>query len=82
MAAVELLRDVNHDVWHAFRRAYGDLDTAAFIALCTPDLIRAGGPTRNAITFEEYATQTGEWFAVLTERATESPSTFDSSSGS
>jgi hypothetical protein len=42
MADSALLRELNHDVWHAFRQAYGARDTAAFLALHLPELVRAG----------------------------------------
>jgi len=68
MADGELLRELNRDVWHAFRRAYGARDAAAFLALHTPDLIRAGGPDKQVHGFADYAAQTTQWFADLTER--------------
>jgi uncharacterized protein (TIGR02246 family) len=68
MADGELLRELNRDVWHAFRRAYGARDAAAFLALHSPDLIRAGGPAHEVHGFEDYAAQTGQWFADLAGR--------------
>ena len=68
MADGELLRELNRDIWHPFRRSYGSRDATAFLALYTPDLIRAGGPAQQVHGFEEYAAQTGQWFADLTER--------------
>lgn len=68
MADSELLRELNRDVWHAFVRAYGARDTTAFLAVHSPDLIRAGGPEKQVHGFDEYAAQIEEWFAGLTER--------------
>lgn len=68
MADTELLRELNRDVWHAFVRAYGARDAKAFLAVHSPDLIRAGGPEKQVHGYPEYATQTEQWFADLTER--------------
>lgn len=68
MADSGLLRELNRDVWHAFRAAYGARDAESFLALHTPDLIRAGGPDKQAHDFAEYAGQITQWFAELTER--------------
>jgi ketosteroid isomerase-like protein len=68
VADIELLRELNRDVWHAFVRAYGAQDAAAFLAVHSPDLIRAGGPEKQVHGFAEYAAQTEQWFAGLTER--------------
>jgi uncharacterized protein (TIGR02246 family) len=62
------LRELNRDVWHAFRRAYGAGDAAAFLALHAPDLVRAGGPDKQVYGVAEYAAQTEEWFARLAGR--------------
>lgn len=63
-----LLQQLNADVWHEFRRAYAARDTAAFLAIYHPDVIRAGGPTKEVHDFASYAEQTGEWFTFLTGR--------------
>lgn len=55
-------------MWHAFVRSYGALDTAAFVDLYEPTLIRAGGPGKEVYGFDEYARQTGQWFGDLTAR--------------
>jgi ketosteroid isomerase-like protein len=68
MADSALLRELNRDVWHAFVRAYGARDAKAFLAVHSPDLIRAGGPEKQVYGYEEYAAQTEQWFAELTER--------------
>ncbi len=68
MADGELLRELNRDVWHAFVRAYGARDVTAFLAVHSPDLIRAGGPEKHVHGHAEYAAQTEQWFADLTER--------------
>jgi ketosteroid isomerase-like protein len=62
----ELLRELNNDIWHALPRAYGDAD--AYLALYTPDLIRAGGPTKKVQGFTEFAEITRQWFADLADR--------------
>jgi ketosteroid isomerase-like protein len=68
MADGELLRQVNRDIWHAFRRAYGACDASGFLAVHSPDLIRAGGPDKRVYGFDEYAAQTTQWFAGLAGR--------------
>jgi ketosteroid isomerase-like protein len=68
MADGELLRELNRDVWHAFVRAYGARDGKAFLAVHSPDLMRAGGPEKQAYGYAEYAAQTEQWFAELIER--------------
>lgn len=69
----ELLNELNRDIWHPFRAAYAARDTASFLLLHMPDLIRAGGPTREALDFDGYAVQITDWFATQTangDRAT------------
>jgi ketosteroid isomerase-like protein len=68
MVDAEILHELNRDIWHAFVRAYGARDAKAFLAVHSPDLIRAGGPEKQVHGFDEYAEQTEEWFAGLTER--------------
>jgi ketosteroid isomerase-like protein len=68
MADGALLTELNHDIWHAFRRTYAANDTTAFLALFAPDLIRAGGPAKQVHGFDEYSGQTGAWFTGLAER--------------
>lgn len=68
MADSELLRELNRDVWHTFVRAYGARDATAFLAVHSPDLIRAGGSEKQVHGFHEYAAQIEQWFAGLTER--------------
>ncbi|CCH29989.1 nuclear transport factor 2 family protein [Actinosynnema sp. NPDC047251] len=63
MSTATLLRELDHDVWEPFRSAYRGLDTAAFLAVHSPDLIRAGGPARNVLGHADYARQMAEWFA-------------------
>jgi ketosteroid isomerase-like protein len=63
-----ILRELNRDIWDVFRRAYGAQDTAAFLAVHSLDLIRAGGPAKQVHGFDEYAAETGQWFADLRER--------------
>ncbi len=68
MTDLDLLRGLNADVWHPFRAAYAACDTDAYLALHTPDLIRAGGPGRTVQTYAEVAAETGPWFAGAVER--------------
>jgi hypothetical protein len=63
-----LLEELNRDVWHAFRRAYGERDAPTFLGIHSRDLIRAGGPTKEIHDYDEYAARTGGWFAELTAR--------------
>jgi ketosteroid isomerase-like protein len=63
-----LLRQLNDDVWHPFRRAYGRLDAPAFLDLHSSELIRAGGPAKQVLGFTEYADQMEKWFAELADR--------------
>ena len=62
------MRQLNNDVWHPFRLAYSKLDAAAFLDLHSPELIRAGGPAKQAFGFDEYSDQIGKWFAELADR--------------
>ncbi|GLY54246.1 DUF4440 domain-containing protein [Lentzea sp. NBRC 102530] len=64
----DLVRQLNDDVWHPFRLAYGKLDAPAFLSLYSPDLIRAGGPAKEVLGYAEFAAQTESWFAELAER--------------
>jgi uncharacterized protein (TIGR02246 family) len=63
-----LLAELNRDVWRPFQRAYADLDPAAFLALHSPDLIRAGGPARRVLGFDDYATETSQSLARLAQQ--------------
>jgi uncharacterized protein (TIGR02246 family) len=64
----DLLHELNRDIWHPFRQAYGARDSEAFLALHTPDLIRAGGPSKEVYGFDEYAKQTERSFADMIAR--------------
>ncbi|HEX7302519.1 hypothetical protein [Lentzea sp.] len=64
----DLLRQLNDDIWHPFRLAYSRLDAPAFLALHAPELIRAGGPAKQAVGFAEYSDQIGQWFTELAGR--------------
>jgi ketosteroid isomerase-like protein len=64
----DLLHELNRDIWHPFVASYGALDAPAFLALHTPDFIRAGGPTREILGFAEYAAQTEKFFADVAGR--------------
>jgi ketosteroid isomerase-like protein len=63
MTDLDLLRELNRDVWHPFRAAYGACDTDASLALYAPSLIRAGGPSKSVQTYAEVAAETAPWFA-------------------
>jgi len=63
-----LLGELNTDIWRAYRHAYREGDASAFLAVHSPDLIRAGGPAQTITGFPEYGTLTRQWFADLTER--------------
>ena len=68
MPAIELLRELNSDLWRPFRAAYRARDAAAFLALHTPDLIRASGTNGTVHGLGEYAAQVEPWFAGLAAR--------------
>jgi ketosteroid isomerase-like protein len=68
MADSELLRELNRDVWHVFRRTYAAGDVAGFLAFHSPDLIRAGGPDKRVYGFDRYATETAEFMARMAEK--------------
>jgi ketosteroid isomerase-like protein len=63
-----LLLELNHDVWHAFRNAYGRLDAQGFLAVHSADLVHAGGPAKQVQGYAEYAVQTTQWFAEVAAR--------------
>ncbi|HEX5118154.1 MAG TPA: nuclear transport factor 2 family protein [Pseudonocardiaceae bacterium] len=67
-AESDLLRELNDDIWRAYRRAYHDGDAEAFLALHSPDLIRAGGPAKTISGFVDYGAITRQWLAELAER--------------
>lgn len=64
----DLLRQLNHDIWHPFRVAYANLDAPAFLDLHAPELIRAGGPAKQVLGFADYTDQIEKWFAQLADR--------------
>ncbi|MEV6238910.1 DUF4440 domain-containing protein [Lentzea sp. NPDC051838] len=64
----DLLRQLNDDIWHPFRLAYAKLDAPAFLDLHAPELIRAGGQTKELLGFEDYSDQVAKWFAGLADR--------------
>jgi ketosteroid isomerase-like protein len=63
-----LLDELNRDIWRPFRRTYRTRDLAGFLALYDPDLIRAGGPTKEVYGFDRYAADTTDWFTDISER--------------
>lgn len=71
-----LLRQLNNDIWHPFGEAYAALDVPAFLGLHSPDLIRAGGPGKQASGFAAYAAQIEEWFTELARRGSSVAITF------
>lgn len=62
------LRELNDDIWRAYRRAFGSGDAEAFVALHSEELIRAGGPAKTITAFGDYATMTRQWLAELADR--------------
>ncbi len=67
MTIGNLLRELNRDVWEPFRSAYRSLDEAAFLAVHSPDLIRAGGAAKQVQDYLGYAAQMRDWFARVAE---------------
>jgi ketosteroid isomerase-like protein len=62
------LSELNQHVWLAYQDAYRTRDTAAFLALYDPGMIRAGGPVKTASEFTEFALSTTRWFADSADR--------------
>ncbi|MBB5897807.1 GNAT family N-acetyltransferase [Kutzneria kofuensis] len=62
------LAELNADIWQPYRDAYAAGDTEAFLALHTPELIRAGGPGKTVQGFDEYAAASRTWRAEMDER--------------
>lgn len=52
------LAELNADIWRPYAAACAAGDTAAFLALHAPELIRAGGPGKTVVSFDRYAEQT------------------------
>src|ERR1044071_7124808 len=65
---VELLRELNSDLWKPLSAAYAARDAAAFLALHTPDLVRASGTNGTVFGLGEYAAQVEPWFAGAAAR--------------
>ncbi|SDU87911.1 YybH family protein [Jiangella alkaliphila] len=65
MTLTAVLDELDHDIWRAYRHAFGTGDAERFLALHDPELIRAGGPTKQVQSFAEYAATTRQWFADL-----------------
>ncbi|MEV4517654.1 DUF4440 domain-containing protein [Dactylosporangium sp. NPDC049525] len=68
MPAIELLRELNNELWRPFRAAYRARDAAAFLALHAPDAIRASGTNGTVHGLSDYAAQVEPWFAGLAAR--------------
>ncbi|GAB3846122.1 DUF4440 domain-containing protein [Dactylosporangium cerinum] len=64
----ELLRELNNELWRPFRAAYAARDAAAFLALHSPDLIRASGTDGTVFGLDRYAAQVEPWFAGMAAR--------------
>ncbi|MFD9702150.1 YybH family protein [Lentzea sp. NPDC059081] len=64
----DVARQLNDDIWHPFRLSYSRLDAPAFLALHSPELIRAGGPAKQVLGFAGYSAQIEQWFADLADR--------------
>jgi ketosteroid isomerase-like protein len=62
------LAELNTDIWQPYRQAHASGDTEAFLALHTPELVRAGGPGKTVQGFDEYAALSREWRAGMVER--------------
>lgn len=62
---MDLVEELNRDVWQPFRIAYAAGDADAFLALHAPDLIRAGGPAKEVLDLAAYDAQVREWFALV-----------------
>jgi uncharacterized protein (TIGR02246 family) len=63
-----LLDELNRDIWHPFRRTYRAGDLEGFLALYDPDLIRAGGPTKEVCGFDTFAADMRSWFTTVSAR--------------
>jgi ketosteroid isomerase-like protein len=63
-----LVAELDEQVWEPFRAAYAARDTAAYLALHEPGLIRAGGPGRVVQSYGEVAAEVGSFFAGARER--------------
>jgi hypothetical protein len=61
----DLFAELNRDIWHPFVRSYADLDAAAFLALNSPDLMRASGTSGQVQDYAGYATELREFFAMV-----------------
>jgi ketosteroid isomerase-like protein len=60
-----LLHELNRDIWHPFRQAYGALDADAYLALHGADLIRVSGRSKEIFDLAGYAAQVQPWMADL-----------------
>jgi ketosteroid isomerase-like protein len=68
MTTVDVLRDLNEGLWRPFRAAYRARDAAAFLAMHTSDLIRAGAGDGSVLDLAAYDAQVTPWFAGLAAR--------------
>jgi uncharacterized protein (TIGR02246 family) len=68
MTGNPLLDELNRDIWRPFRATYRAADPEAFLALYDPDLIRAGGPTKEVYGFDRFAAGMTDWFADVSQR--------------
>jgi ketosteroid isomerase-like protein len=68
MTDSSILDQLNRDIWHPFRRTYRTGDLHGFLGLYHPDLIRAGGPTKEVYGFDRLAAETADWFTEVSAR--------------
>ncbi|GLZ34175.1 hypothetical protein Lesp02_63620 [Lentzea sp. NBRC 105346] len=61
-------QELNDQIWHPFINAYSACDAEKFLALYSRDLIRAGGPAKQIIGYDQYAKEIEEWFGGVRER--------------
>jgi len=60
--------ELDQQIWQAYEHAYHARDTAAFLALYDPGVVRAGGPAKTASDHSALAADTAAWFAELADR--------------
>lgn len=68
MTDYSLLDELTRDIWRPFRHSYRVRDLEGFLALYDPNLIRAGGPTKEVYGFDRLAIDTTGWFTEVSER--------------
>lgn len=68
MTDTALLTEINEHIWGPFKASYAAGDAGAFMALHTPDLIRAGGPRRTAEDHEQTAAAMADFLQMVRDR--------------